>query len=217
MSADDDHVDAQPPAGGTPPAQGSGRATLLFFLILAAGVALLSVLVLTKPEWLRSGDSYPQLGSLSLTPVRAEDSPLTLADLEGKALFLNFWGTWCPPCVHEFPDIVALEQEYRDRTDFKVLAVSCGRGSDGADEIASVRVETQAFLERWFADMPVYLDPDQKTRSAIAEVASQRVRNFEAVPITVLLDRQHRMRWFWIGAQKKAAFEEGIKEVLAER
>src|SRR5262245_38493564 len=148
MSSDHDHADAQSPPAGPAPAPSSGRATIVFFLILAAGVGLLSLLILLKPGWLKRDDldSYPQLGSLTLTPVRDEDSALTLADLEGKALLLNFWGTWCPPCVHEFPDILALEQQYHDRTDFRVLAVSCGRGSDDANEIASVRVDTRAFL-----------------------------------------------------------------------
>ncbi len=218
MSSDPDHIDAQSLEAGAPPA-GQSRATIIFFLILAAAVGLLSLVILLKPDWLRGGgdlDTYPQLGSLSLTPVRSQDSAITLADLEGKAVLLNFWGTWCPPCVHEFPDILALENEYRERTDFKVLAVSCGRGSDDANEVATVRVDTQAFLERRFVDMPVYVDPDQKTRSAIAEVASQRVLNFQYMPVTLLLDREHRMRAFWVGAQTKAEFAAEIKKVLSE-
>ncbi len=223
MSSDREHVDTPFSEGGTaaPATKGGGFATIVFFLILAAGVGLLSFVVLVQPAWLGNGDqdlaSYPKLGSLSLTPVLSKDQAVSLADLDGKVVLVNFWGTWCGPCVHEFPDILALAQEYRDRADFKVLAVSCGRGVDDAKNIPEVQVLTQAFLEHRFVEMPVYLDPDQKTRTAVLEVAAQRVLNFQYMPVTLLLDREQRIQVVWVGARSKADFAGEIERLLNEK
>src|SRR5262249_22309983 len=129
MSSEQEQMGAQSAENVGRPGRSDSAGTIVFFLILAAAVGLLSYVFLVRPAWLGDKedlDNCPKLGTLSLTPVLAKDQPLTLDDLKGKVVLLNFWGTWCPPCVHEFPDILSLQQEHRERTDFKVVAVSCG-------------------------------------------------------------------------------------------
>ena len=48
---------------------------------------------------------------------------MTLADLTGKVVLVDFWATWCPPCVASIPALSALEQKCRDRG-FVVLGVN---------------------------------------------------------------------------------------------
>ena len=50
---------------------------------------------------------------------------VTLSELKGKKVFLNFWATWCPPCKAEMPDIEKLYQETKD-SDLIILAVNVG-------------------------------------------------------------------------------------------
>lgn len=50
---------------------------------------------------------------------------ITLSELKGKKVFLNFWATWCPPCKTEMPDIEKLYQETKD-SDVVILAVNVG-------------------------------------------------------------------------------------------
>ena len=47
---------------------------------------------------------------------------MALRDLRGKVVVLNFWATWCPPCVAEMPSLVAMQAKMKDRV--TVLAVS---------------------------------------------------------------------------------------------
>ena len=68
---------------------------------------------------LRIGDLAPELavdgtnGRVELLDL--DGNPIRLADLRGKAVWINFWASWCPPCQYETPSIRALDQRYRDR------------------------------------------------------------------------------------------------------
>lgn len=56
-----------------------------------------------------------------------EGNEVTLSDLRGKAVFLNFWASWCPPCKSEMPDIEQLYQETKD-TDLVIVTINSGEG-----------------------------------------------------------------------------------------
>jgi len=56
--------------------------------------------------------------------LRALDGrEITLASLKGKYVLINFWATWCAPCLKEMPSIESLYQKFRDRG-FEVLAIA---------------------------------------------------------------------------------------------
>ena len=58
-----------------------------------------------------------------------------LSDYKGKVVFINFWATWCPPCVSEMPDIQKLSDNYPD--DLVVLAVNYGEKKDKVADFIS--------------------------------------------------------------------------------
>src|SRR5690606_27819069 len=53
----------------------------------------------------------------------AQGEPVALSSLRGKLVFINFWATWCPPCIEEMPSIAALYQSYKDRDDVVFITV----------------------------------------------------------------------------------------------
>lgn len=56
--------------------------------------------------------------------LKDEDGkPVRLSDYRGKLVFLNFWATWCIPCIEEMPEMETLKNTYKDRK-FQMLAVS---------------------------------------------------------------------------------------------
>lgn len=61
----------------------------------------------------------------------AEGDTLRLSDLEGDVVLLNFWATWCPPCIREIPDLMALYDEFGDRG-LNVVGVSVDETGFGA-------------------------------------------------------------------------------------
>ena len=56
-----------------------------------------------------------------------EGRTLSSADWKGKVVLVNFWATWCPPCLAEIPDLIALQNRYRDR--LVVVGISVDRGA----------------------------------------------------------------------------------------
>lgn len=73
-----------------------------------------------------SGES-PWTGSqapnFELTDVRT-NQPLSLAALRGKPVFINFWGTWCPPCRTEMPEMQKMHEKYKGQVE--IVGISMG-------------------------------------------------------------------------------------------
>ena len=80
------------------------------------------------------GSTY-QLTDLAGKPIR-------LADLRGKAVWINFWATWCPPCQAEVPILRSVSEQYRDRG-LVLIAVSVQETSpaDVADYAARYQLK----------------------------------------------------------------------------
>jgi peroxiredoxin len=72
------------------------------------------------------------------SPFRLTDldgRPVALADLRGKAVWVNFWASWCPPCQFETPTIRAMDEKYRDRG-LEIVAVQVQQTVDAGREYA---------------------------------------------------------------------------------
>ncbi len=104
----------------------------------------------------------------------AEDKPIKLADYKGKTVLLNFWATWCAPCVKEMPSLDKLQAEMgKDR--FVVLPLSL----DGPS-----RPKVAPFYaDRKLANLGIYFDKGKKTMSTL---------DVSVLPTSVLIDPQGR-------------------------
>ena len=128
-----------------------------------------------------SGTRPPRIGTEAPNfTVQDSDRKLTLADYRGKVVVLNFWATWCPPCVEEMPSLVELQQRLKDKG-VTVLAVSLD-----ADEGAYHK-----FLKDHGVNLITVRDPDLKS--------SDLYGTFK-YPETYIIDRSGILRRKFIGA-----------------
>jgi thiol-disulfide isomerase/thioredoxin len=100
---------------------------------------------------------------------------LSKAELAGKVLIVDIWGTWCPPCRMEIPHFVALDKEYREKG-LQIVGLNQERGEDDAENIKMVK----EFCEENDVPYPCAL---------ITEEVMKQVPDFEGFPTTLFLDR----------------------------
>ena len=96
---------------------------------------------------------------------------VTLADLRGKVVVVNFWATWCPPCREEIPSMMRLNQAMAGKP-FQMLAVSINEG--GAQEVA-------AYFKQSGTNLPALLDATQ---------AVSKSYGLTGVPESFVIDRK---------------------------
>src|SRR5690606_9816177 len=71
---------------------------------------------------------------------------IELADQKGKVVFINFWATWCPPCIAEMPSIQSLYNEFKGNEKVMFLMV----------DVDNKPEKSQKFMDKRKFDMPVY-------------------------------------------------------------
>ena len=161
-------------------------------------LALLALLIYRSlfpfvPEAQRHRGVGEEFGEVWLEPLTALGGPISAADLKDKVVLINFWGTWCPPCLRELPHMAELSDELHARDDFKLLAVSCGQGM--WEDMTSLRRDTEELFDQKGIAMPTYADPDGTTRAAASDVTGRDL----PYPTTLVLDRSGVIRAVWIG------------------
>lgn len=70
----------------------------------------------------------------NFTLPRLDGTNLSLSDYKGRVVLINFWATWCPPCVAEMPDLQAARDELNPRG-FEVIAISLDSGADAKQKV----------------------------------------------------------------------------------
>ncbi|WP_024326917.1 TlpA disulfide reductase family protein [Thioalkalivibrio sp. AKL19] len=104
-----------------------------------------------------------------------------LEDYRGEVVLINFWASWCPPCVHEMPSMQLLEDELRDEG-FRILAVNLGEDEDTIGRFIEDEVQTE---------FTILLDPDQDSLEDWRAMA---------YPTSYVVDREGRLRYYLFGA-----------------
>ena len=126
-----------------------------------------------------SGSRPPLIGSTAPDfTLQDGDRKVSLSEFRGKTVVLNFWATWCPPCVEEMPSLVQMQQRLKDKN-VEVVAVSID-----ADEDAYHR-----FLKEHNVNLLTVRDPDHKTPDLYGTFK---------YPETYIIDRNGKVRRkFW--------------------
>jgi len=107
----------------------------------------------------------------------ADGEFVSLEDLRGKVLLLDFWGTWCPPCVASVPALRDLQKRFAKEPQFKMISVSC----NDVDE-----AKWRGFIDKNQMVWTQYLDRDHHV---------QRAFEVRAFPTYILIDAEGIVRF----------------------
>lgn len=123
-----------------------GREPLVYGLALA----LLCVMVYRVQGYLREYDVQPNDRAPGFSLVNDQGIGVSLDDYEGKVVLLNFWATWCPPCIQEMPSLNATYERFRE-DGLVVLGISVDEDAD----------EYSDFLRTAGVTFPTVRDPER--------------------------------------------------------
>lgn len=134
---------------------------------------------------------------LGMSMPDAQGNMTTMADFRGRPLVVNFWATWCPPCIGEMPELDQIQREY------------AGRGL----QILGIGVDTATNI-REFADKTPYSYPLLVAGAGGSELSRRFGNQVAALPFTALVDRQGRIRRKILGRFVNAELRAAIDDIL---
>ena len=164
----------------------AGRfAALTLAVLMVAGVAAAAALTIQRvddglPRFQTALKDFkpldPPQAAPAITFTDDQARNLSLADFRGKVVLLNFWATWCIPCVEEMPSLDSLQGKLGG-DNFVVVAISTDR--------QGLPIVEPFFDKLGIHNLGTYLDPSH---------TAQRAFGIRGIPTTMVIDREGRER-----------------------
>lgn len=122
---------------------------------------------------------------------------IALDDLKGKVVVLDFWGTWCPPCVESVPELRSLHKRYSKEASFVLIGIS----SDRDEEV------WKSFTDKNRMIWPQYRDDNRKIQNAF---------NVRAYPTYIVIDHEGIVRFqsTGFGYGRAANLEDAVRKCM---
>lgn len=206
MPAETPDGEPNPPEQGRPARRG---VAVVVATVVVGGLLALLIVGLTANKVDRSIDSAiakgdPKPASDFTLPVLAKGSTigkrdgesLSLSELRGRAVVLNFWASWCDPCKREAPILEAAWQRGRNRGGV-VLGL----------DVQDLSENALAFIDRWGQTYPHVRDKGDGTYQAYG---------LTGLPETFFIDRAGRVRIHWVGEINAEQMADGLNLILDE-
>ncbi|MCX7757442.1 MAG: TlpA family protein disulfide reductase [candidate division WOR-3 bacterium] len=165
--------------------------------ILASIFLFIVIFYSCRPQKTPLSQKTPSASKMNFVLEQLDGTKISLEQYKGQVVLVDFWATWCPPCVRTIPILIDLYHKYKDRS-FIILGVSLDESRD----------QLEKFVREKAIPYPILIG----TR----EVASQF--NIEGIPTIVIFDKKGQVRFREVGYGKDTSskLENKILELLNE-
>ena len=171
------------------------RNSFFFALALVCATTVAFTQLGRAEQSLISASEAKPVPTFTLTSLKGET--LSVSDLKGKVVVVDFWATWCGPCVAEIPGYVQLQEKYGDK--LVIVGVSVDEG--GVERV-------QKFAKDKKINYPIAMATDEVI-SGFGEI--------NAIPTTFIVDQEGRVRFRKVGAMHTDEFEKLLQPLLAQK
>ncbi len=120
-----------------------------------------------------------------------------ISEWDGKVLAINFWATWCPPCIKEIPEFIEIQRKYKDQG-LQFIGIALQRPE-----------EVIEFMQTYGMNYPVLAG-----ETAVIKIAESYGNDIGALPYTVIIDREGRIQHIKRGPLAAATAEMIISRLL---
>jgi thiol-disulfide isomerase/thioredoxin len=141
-----------------------------------------------------------------------DSSPLSLSELRGKVVLLDFWAMWCPPCVKAFPYLRELQTKHGDKG-LAIIGVTRFYGRSDASDNLNREQEwqaLQAFKRKHQLSWPVAV-------GKMDDLTNDERFGVQGLPVTFLLDRRGNVREIHRGASNYRKLAQRVARLLEEK
>lgn len=187
---------------------------------------LLALIVMTGSSCAQDDPGGERIKAADFSFAGMDGEYVNLSDYKGKVVILDFWATWCPPCVKEIPHFNELAREYKDEG-LVVLGISLDRGGSEDVEKFMKRNPIDYRIGTMFVsleiDQAVGLKIEKRNMVIVDSLGALKVEEYQSylpeemrggIPFTFIIDREGYIREKYVGYRDKEVFEKAIKPLL---
>ena len=163
---------------------------LLILIILLVGVGFVIYQNLAKD--VESVQVKKKAPDFTMTTLAGDE--VTLSQLEGKGVLINFWATYCEPCIREMPTIQAQYEKYKDKG-IEVIGINTGENE----------VTVTGYVNRLGVQFPIILDKNYK----IVDLYQTG-----PLPRSIFIDKEGYVQSIILGEMNEKIVEDNILRIL---
>ena len=130
---------------------------------------------------------------------------VTLNELKGKVVLLNFWGTWCGPCRREIPAFINLTEKYK-KDGLEIVGITLTSGSP---------TNIRSFADKWGINYRLLTDIEGNETQTVTALYSQATgQRITGIPTTFIIDREGFIRQRYVGPRSEKIFYKDLEPYL---